>query len=331
MIEEGNARQIRTLSRREFVRTLSAATAGGGLLTATFAGCALTRTQRAEANEALVDTLGKVPKRKLSARMGHMEISRIVICQDNSPDLLEPALAAGMNFIHKAGYFRRRGGLPEALSKLPRDSFYCDTTVDNTSPGHDPSNEEEAYNQVVTELDRTGLRYFDIFRAHYGWRTLDSFNKGKNASFRAFERLKREGKVKHFGVSQHTKPEDYETYMTMLKAQIDSGLIDSMQVWCHFGSSPEDLAAFEMAHKAGIAITAMKTVARGGRRMSADNSKQEELKAPGMPGRACIRYVLSQPYVDCCVSSLHSYEQFEENVGAIAEKTAAADGFHLLA
>lgn len=318
----------RTLTRREFVRNLSAAAAGGGLLSTAFAGCMLSKSQRAEAHEAVVDALGKLPKRKLSKRLGGMEVSRIVWCQDNQRDLLAPCLQAGMNFVHKAGYYGRRG-LPDELKSLPRESFFCDTTVDNTSPGHDPTNYDEAYGQVNRELEATGLKYFDIFRAHYGWHTLASFNKGDNASYRAFKQLKKEGKVKYFAVSQHTKPEDYETYSTMIQEQIDSGLVDSMQVWLSYATDKDSLAVLKKAHDAGIAITAMKTVAHGGRPMSQDANKQAELKAPGMVGRSCVRYVLGLPYVDCCVSSLHSFEQMEENLGAVAAKTASADGFTL--
>jgi len=321
----------RPLSRREFLRKLTLATAGSGFLTSVFSGYLLTPSQRAEAGEALVDKLGKLPKRRLGKRMGNMMVTPILICQDNSPELLGPCLAAGMNFIHKAGYWSRRGGLPEELKKLPRESFFTDTTVDNTPDR--PDDEEGAYRQVVRELEMTGLKYFDIFRAHYGWHTLAEFNKGSNASYRAFKRLKKEGKVRFFGVSQHARPENYETYATMIQAQIDSGIIDSMQVWLHYGSDAESLAIFEKAHKAGIGITAMKTVAMGGGPMRRDSARQAELKASGQIGRACIRHVLTlkgsdgKPFVDCCVSSLRNFDMFQENVGAIASKVALADGF----
>lgn len=328
-----NARIVepRTLTRRDFVRTLSAAAGSGGLITAALAGCALTPSQKAEAAEAIVDKLGKLPKVKLSKRLGGMQVSRIVYCQDNAPDMLGPCLDAGMNFIHKASYW---GELPEELKKRPRESFYTDITVDNTSPGHNPDNYDEAYNQVVTQLDRTGLKYFDIFRAHYGWHTLDAFNKGANASYRAFQRLKREGKVRYFGVSQHAAPrENYETYATMIQAQIDSGLIDAMQVWFSYATTPDELAIFEKAHKAGIAITAMKTVQHGGGKMRADAAKQAELKAPGMVGRACLRYVLGlkgsdgKPICDFAVSSLRNYAMLEENLGSVAPRVALSDGW----
>ena len=323
----------RTVSRREFLRTLSVATAGSGLVTAALAGLALTPAQRAEANEALVDQLGKLPTIKLGPRLGNMEIGRMILCQDSAPDLIEPSLAAGMNFIHKAAYWPKNG-VPDAIRKLPRESYYTDVTVDNTLPGHNPDDEDDAYNQVAQQLDRTGLKYFDIFRAHRGWKSRKSFNNGDNASYRAFKRLKREGKVKYFGVSQHATAGEYEDYVTMIEAEIASGVVDSIQCWISYDSKPEILAAFEKAHKAGIAITAMKTIRYGGDKMKKDAAKQAEMKAAGLMGRSCLRYALSlkgsdgKPYVDCAVNNMQNLDQFEENLGSIATKAALRDGFH---
>ena len=336
---ETTMRNPRPLSRREFVRILSATAASGGMISAALSGYLLTPSQRAEAAEAILDKIGKLPKRRLGSRMGHMEVSRIVYCQDNNPEMIGPCLAAGMNFIHKASYWPNRDAVPAELKRLPRESYYTDITVDNTSPGHNPDNYDEAYNQVIEQLDRTGFKYFDIFRAHYGWHTLASFNKGKNASYEAFKRLKREGKVRYFGVSQHAGPrENYERYATMIQAQIESGVIDSMQLWISYTATPDELEAFEKAHKAGIGITAMKTIAQGYGKMRGDAERQAELKAAGMPGRACIRYVLlglkgsdGKPYVDCCVSNLRNFQQLEENLGAVADRAAALDGLEVTA
>lgn len=323
----------KALSRREFMRVLTvAASAGSGLVAAGLSGIALTGSQRAEANEAILEGLGKIPTVKLGPRLGNMEIGRIILCQDSAPELVEPSLAAGMNFIHKAAYWPK-GGVPDAVLKMARDSYYTDVTVDNTLPGHNPDDEEDAYHQVTEQLDRTGLKYFDIFRAHRGWKSRKSFNGGDNASYRAFKRLKREGKVKYFGVSQHATAGEYEDYVTMIEAEIASGVVDSIQCWISYDSKPEILAAFEKAHKAGIAITAMKTVLYGGPKMKKDAAKQAELKAPGLMGRACLRYALSlrgddgKPWVDCAVSSLHNVDHFEENIGSVSAKTALRDGF----
>jgi len=124
------------LSRRDFVRALSiAGAAGPGLVAAGLSGLALTPSQRAEAAEAMAEGLGKLPKVKFGTRMGNMMVAPLCISQDWSRELLAPAIEMGVNFIHKAGYWNN---VPDDIKKLPRESYYTDITVDNTSPGHDP-------------------------------------------------------------------------------------------------------------------------------------------------------------------------------------------------
>ncbi|HLK59329.1 MAG TPA: aldo/keto reductase, partial [Chthonomonadaceae bacterium] len=314
--------QEKPLSRRDFMRALTVASAAGpGLVATGLTGFFLTRNQRAEASEAIVGGLGKLPKVQLGTKMGKMMVTPICICQDWNRDLLGPALELGINFIHKAGYWNN---VPEEIKKLPRESYYTDITVDNTSPHHDPNNFDEAYNQVASSLEKNGLKYYDIFRAHYGWETLDSFNKGANASYRAFEKLKSEGKVKYFGVSQHP----YVKYPEIIQAQIDAGKIDSMQVWFSYGKPKEDQDIFAKASMAGVGMTAMKVYAHGNGKMRNDAAKMEELKADGMVGRALIRYVTTlkrsdgKPIFHTCVSALGNQQVFEENISGVSTKVA---------
>jgi diketogulonate reductase-like aldo/keto reductase len=326
------------LARRDFMRVLAiAAGAGPGLASAALTGFALTRNQRAEAAELIVGGLGKLPKVKLGARMGNMMISRICMCQDWNGELFAQAVEMGVNFIHKAGYWKT---VPEAIAKLPRESYYTDITVDNTP--HNPDDFDRAYNQVSSSLEANGLKYYDIFRAHFGWQGVDAFNKGDNASYRAFLKLKKEGKVKYFGVSQHpyTKPEgssrykeDIDHYGEMIQAEIDSGLIDAMQVWYSFGYPQQVQDVFAKASASGIGMTAMKVYAHGNGKMKADPARMAELKAPDQVGRALIRQVLTtnradgKPIFQTCVSNLQNQETFEQNMGGASPKVALQDGF----
>lgn len=319
----------RTLSRREFVRTLTAATAGTGILTAAFAGCALTPSQRAEATEAALDKIGKMPKVKLGNRMGNMQVSQVVMSSDWNRSLYGPALAAGVNFVHKAGYWNE---MPEEFKKVPRESYYTDITVDSTP--NNPDDEEGAYRQVVDSLKRNGLGYYDIYRCHYGWHSIKDM-KEKRGTHRAFDRLKKEGKVKYFGASQHGIPGDggYERYEEMIAAQIEEGLIASYQVFFSYGKPQSIHDIFEKARKAGIGMCAMKTFAHGSGKMRGDAAKMTELKSPDMVGRSCVRYALSakgsdgKPIFQCAVSAISNFDLFEENMGAAGTKIAAADGF----
>jgi predicted aldo/keto reductase-like oxidoreductase len=333
----------RPLGRRDFLRALTIATsAGPGVIAAGLGGFALTRGQRAEAAEAIVEGLGKLPKVRLGTRMGNMMVTRLCIASDWNGDLYGPAVDLGINFIHKAGYW---GNVPDEIKKLPRESYYTDITVDNT-PSR-PEDFDRAYNQVASSLEKNGLKYYDIFRAHFGWRGTEAFNKGDNASYKAFLKLKKEGKVKYFGVSQHPYaktvradgkvdyPERAEKYAEMIDAEIESGLIDSMQVWFAYGYPKEAEEAFAKASKAGIGMTAMKINAHGRDKIKANPARMAELKAEGMPGRAAIRHVMTvqrsdgKPIFQTCVSALGNQAVFEENIGGVSPKVAMRDSFEL--
>lgn len=316
-------RERRTLSRRDFLARLALASAGAGLFATAFRGFHLTPHQRAEAAEALADTLGRLPKRR-HGRTGMM-VTPIVISQDWASDLYGPGLDAGINYVHKAGYWK---SLPEEFKAIPRESYYTDITVDTTP--RNPDDEDRAYNQVIEALRRTGLRYFDIYRAHYGWHTVAEMRE-KTGTYRAFQRLKREGKVKYYGVSQHA----YCPYPEIIAAQIEDGLIDSIQLFYSFGAGKDVRDILDKAHKAGIGLMAMKVYATGADRMRKDTDRMAALKAPKQVGRAVYRHVLTEkasdgkPLIDAAVSAIQNFTQFEENLGAVTATTAARDGFHL--
>jgi predicted aldo/keto reductase-like oxidoreductase len=324
--EQSTSRELRTLSRREFVKRLSALTTMGGLFSSVFGGYMLTSSQQVEAAEAMLAQFGKLPKHQLGKKMGKMEVVPILICQDSNPQLLGPCLAAGMNFIHKAGYWN---SMPNELKKIPRESYFTDITVDSTP--NNPDNEEGAYQQVVQSLQKNGFQYYDIFRAHFGWKTVDAL-KNQRGTYRAFQRLKKEGKVRYFGVSQH----DWIPYPEIIEAIIEDGTVCSIQAFIHYGTPPDAWAIFEKAHKAGIGITAMKTVAYGGAPMRNNPAEQAKMKASGRIGCSCIREVLThkgsdgKPIVDVCVSSLQNFDMLQENLGAIAPKICKQDGFKLI-
>ncbi|HEY3283714.1 MAG TPA: aldo/keto reductase [Armatimonadota bacterium] len=326
-LEQRAAQAPQPLSRREFVRRLTAATLGGGFVAGALAGCTLTATQQSEAEEALAGKLGSMPKRRLGTRMGKMEITPLVISQDWSPDLYAAGLDLGINYIHKAGYWRE---LPPELKRRSRDSYYCDITVDSTP--RNPDDEDGAYNQVAESLSRNGLKYYDLFLAHFGWRSVESL-KTQRGTRRAFERLKREGKVKYYGVSQHP----WVPYPEILQAHIDMGEVDSIQLFLAYGTDADTLKAVERAHKAGIGIVAMKAFMMGRNKMREDSAMQARLKAPGKVGRSCLRYVLDlkgsdgKRIVDSCVTWLRNQDQLEDNLGAASTKPTLADGFALTA
>jgi aryl-alcohol dehydrogenase-like predicted oxidoreductase len=328
--------QEKPLSRRDFVRALSIASAAGpGLVAAALSGISLTSSQRAEAARAVVDGVGKLPKRKLGAHLGGMMVTPICMSQDWPRELFGPAVELGINFIHKAGYW---GNVPEEIRALPRESYYTDITVDTTSPHQNPDDFDRAYHQVKDSLDKNGLKYYDIYRAHYGWHTPDKVMAANNTSYKAFQKLKSEGLVKYFGVSQHpyTGTDDdasWDKYPIMIQALIDSGIITSIQCWYSYKYPEVTRAIYAAASKAGIGMTAMKVYAHGNGKMREDKDRMAALKADKV-GTALLRDVLTEkrpdgkPIFQTCVSNLRNLEVFEENVAGVSPKVALRDGFN---
>ncbi|HEY3414311.1 MAG TPA: aldo/keto reductase [Armatimonadota bacterium] len=317
-----NTEDLKTLNRRDFVRILTTATIGAGAFAAAFKGFALSPSQRAEAAETMADRIGKLPKRQFCGRMKDVKTAPIIICQDWRPELYAAGLAAGLNMVHKAGYWKT---MPPEFAKLPRESYYTDITVDSTP--RNPDDEEGAYRQVNESLKQNGLKYYDVFKAHFGWRSVQSM-KDQRGTYRAFQRLKKEGKVRYFGVSQH----DYLPYPEIISAQIDDGVIDTIQMFFTYGAPQATVDVLEKARKAGIGVVAMKVMG-GAVKMRADTAYQAQLKASGKVGRALYRHVLTlkgkdkKPIFAGCVTNVGNFDQFEENIGAGADKIARADGF----
>jgi diketogulonate reductase-like aldo/keto reductase len=331
--------QDKPLSRRDFVRAITIATAAGpGMVTAALSGISLTSSQRAEAARAVVDGLGKLPKVKLGAHLGGMMVTPICMSQDWNRELFAPALELGVNFVHKAQQWRSQEAIPQEIRNLPRESYYTDVTVENTSPGHDPDNYQEAYDKVKESLTRNGLKYYDIYRAHFGWHFPEQVMRDKNTSYKAFLKLKEEGLVRYFGVSQHpyvdmSNSEVIPQYPRMIQALIDSGIITSIQCWYSYKYPDAVRDIYAKASKAGIAMTAMKVYAHGNGQMRDDKARMAELKAGDRVGTALLRQVLTdkrpdgKPIFQTCVSNLRSLQVFEENVAGVSPKVAALDGF----
>lgn len=319
------------INRREFVQRLALATAGVGFFAAAFKGVRLTPDQQDELSEAFAQKMGAMKAAPFGTRMkdklGTVKVTPIVMAQDWPRELYGPAIAAGIRYVHKAGYWR---SLPDEFKKLKREEFFTDITVDTTP--NNPDDEEGAYRQVIESLDRTGLRYHDVFKAHFGWKTVDDLKKLRG-TYRAFLRLKKEGKVRFFGASQH----EYVPYPEIIAAEIADGTIDTLQVFFSYGYPKATIDIFDKAHQAGIGMMAMKVWNSGNGAMRNDPAMQAKMKAQGQIGKALYRYVTTlqgsdkKPIFDCCVSNIRNMAEFEENVGAALPKVAAADGFDYFA
>src|SRR4051794_40124519 len=147
---------------------------------------------------------GKLPKRRYG-RTG-LEIGWLVGASDWPKELIPRAVNAGVNYWHKAQKWTAET-LPPALKRLPREAYHLECVVDRVNGDHTRGHidEEQHYQFVKSRLKESGVGYYDVFKFHFGYHSVEEARTSPGM-VRAYERLKKEGLVKHLAISQHHYP-----------------------------------------------------------------------------------------------------------------------------
>ena len=235
----------------------------------------------------------------------NLMISEIVGARDWNRVLYQPALDMGVNYWHKAGYWR---SLPEEFAKIDRESYYTDNTVGTLDY-------DEAIQQTEERLKQSGMKYFDFFKIQSAYSSVEDF-KTKTGVLKAFDHLKKQGKVHYLACSQHSNVPEVSS------ALIESGLFDALQPAFSFGAGKDFLEMLKLAKKHDVGIICMKTM--GGLDAFKKNKELMSTFGPeGMPVRALLRWILSVPGVTACVMRPENFDEFNENMGAAMGKRIA--------
>lgn len=320
------------IGRRDFLRLSGAAAAAG------WAGGSPLRTaesSRGGAQDMIQEAaakVGKIPRRKFGP--AGREVSVLIGSGDMDAAPAAAAILCGVNYWHKSQQWARGGGAPEAVLKN-RDAHYCQVTVDRIGGNHETGLiDEEAHVAFVRDaVKRTGLGYFDDMQLHYGYHNKAEL-KGQRAFVRAFERLKKEGLVKHLCLSQHgyagnPRVPRGESAAEVLTAVIEDGLHDNAQFMFSYGDDPAMGAFLELARKTGFGTTAMKT-ARGIGRMRQDAAFMARLPGGTAPHHALVRWLTTATRLDNAVIRVKNLSELTETYSgagkALRESDAAAIG-----
>lgn len=309
----------RKIDRREFLRWGLT-----GLGAATLSGWA------EEVWGQIGGRVGKLPKRRYG-RTG-LDISVIVGAATWPEQLVPLALQAGVNYWHKAQQWRT---LPEALRRLPRESYYLECVVDRVGGTHETGRiDEESHYRFVKEcIQRSGVGYFDVFKFHFGYHSVQEA-KTELGMVRAFERLKKEGLVKHLAISQHSYthlPGGQPNY-EILEYLITKTPYEAAQFFYTYGDRKEVEEVIALAKKHNFGTIAMKTLGGVGR-ASRDPNFMAKVPPGTSPAAAVIRWVASNPNLTALVVELKNVQQLEEDLGALRTAFSPQDGemLHLLA
>jgi predicted aldo/keto reductase-like oxidoreductase len=305
------------LNRREFIR-LGAAGATGVAM----AGLVGLTAEAAPAAGATA----KLPRRRYG-RTG-LDLSVLVGATDWSADVIPMAVDLGVNYWHKGNRWTA-ATMPEAIKSQPREAYHLEVVVDRVGGDHAHGHidEEQHYQFVKQAVAKSGVGYYDVFKFHFGYHSIDEAKKEEGV-VRAFDRLKKEGLVKHLALSQH----HYNNIGGDMAYDIVAYLIEhspyeAAQFFYTYGDKKELEDVIALAKKSDFGVIAMKTMGGVGR--AATDPKFKALLAEpkyqgSTPATAMVKWLMSNKNLTAAVIATSNFDQLQENAAAARQSLASA-------
>ncbi|MEE4214230.1 MAG: 4Fe-4S dicluster domain-containing protein [Bacteroidales bacterium] len=299
-----------SIKRRRFLQLSSTALLAGA--TGKLMGKPAEMEQQSQVEDA-AQKVGELPRRKLG--YSQRDISLIIGSGDLEAFSTEAGILCGMNYWHKANNWMRTG-TPESILKN-REAHICQVTVDRVGGNHFEGHldEEEHYSYVKQAVKETGLGYFDDMQLHYGYHNVDEL-KNDRSFIRAFDRLKKEGLVKHLCLSQHSydgspRVQNGQSASEILTAVVEDGYYEHAQFMYSYGGDNEMDEFIEFARRRNFGTIAMKT-ARGIGRMKEDQLFMSTLPDGVSPHNALTRWLTTATKIDAAVIRVKNLGEFVE-------------------
>jgi len=301
------------LNRRDFIRV--GATGATGLA---LGGLGALKAVAADAGAPL-----KLPRRRYG-RTG-LQISALVGASDWSADVIPMGVDAGVNYWHKANKWTSET-MPDAIKSQPRESYYLEVVVDrvggDNKTGH--IDEEQHYQFVKNAVARSGAGYYDVFKFHFGFHSIEEA-KTNSGVVNAYNRLKKEGLVKHLAISQHHyKDINGDMAFDILAYLMDHSPFEAAQFFHTYGDQKEITDVITLAKEKDFGAIAMKTMGGVGR-AATDKKMQALLAEPkyagSSPATAMVKWLMANPSLTAAVINTKNFDQLQENVKAAQEST----------
>jgi len=257
--------------------------------------------------------LTKMPKlgfglMRLPESEGKIELDRVC-------EMVDAYMNAGMNYFDTAYVYH--GGnsektVKEAIVKrYPREDFYLATKLPAWCMKEE-SDRDRIFNE---QLERCGVDYFDFYLLH-------SVEDGGNGD--TYERLdcynwgiqkKKEGKIRHFGLSFHGSP-------AYLESIVDAHPeLEFVQIQLNYADWENPVVCsgklYEILHKRNIPMIIMEPI-KGGTLAKLRPELEEKFKEARPEASIAswaLRFVGSLPGVMTILSGMSTEDQMKDNVG----------------
>jgi len=182
---------------------------------------------------------------------GAIPIQRI--SYDESTAILRRAYEAGVNVFDTAnGYTTSEDRIGVALSDVRDKIILCTKSGAVYNDGW-RGTAEGLIKNLENSLVKMRTDYIDVFQFHCPW--FVPRPGGDDGLYDALEKAKREGKIRHIGITAHKKHLAVEA--------VESDLYDVLQYPFSYLSAPEELEIAEKCRKHNVGVLGMKALCGG--------------------------------------------------------------------
>jgi len=285
------------IKRRNFIKTFGSSLLGLGLFKDAKAK-SLGKMGPLQGQSSLPKVKKYNPLGKTGFKVSDVSCGAISLFE---PNVLRYAYECGVNYFDTAeSYLRMKGEsyVGQALKDV-RDKVIITTKhVYNFSQKIERSS---ILQRMEASLKRLQTDYVDIAMVH----SIEDISPLQNEEIQAaYSQLKKEGKIRFTGFSSHNPKLTLKQALESDFAQVVLFVYSHME-----GKEIEPL--IKQARQKGIGTVAMKIFA-GGMQGNLKSLVNQNVSYP----QASIRWVLSNPDIDCCIPTLSSYSHVEEYVTA---------------
>lgn len=218
------------------------------------------------------------------------------------------ALRFGVNYFDAADCYG--GGTCEAAvgSFHTRAKNRKDIWITSKSDEHDPAGFERTVDHSLKELKTD---YIDLYYLH----ALTEPDYVNDELRKVVEKLKKQGKILHFGFSCHDG-----NVAELLQLAAKTPWVESVMFRFDFGRYGDEALnqAIDAAHGAGVGLIAMKT-----QKSAVSNSRVDAFRKTGKWNKyqAALKAVWADERITAAVSHMSNMEILRENIAAALDKT----------
>jgi diketogulonate reductase-like aldo/keto reductase len=230
-----------------------------------------------------------------------------LVPDDQTKAAVSAALDVGYRHIDTAKIYGNEGAVGEAISQsgIARDELFVTTKCWNSDQGYD-----SALKAFDTSLDLLGLDYLDLYLIHWPRPARDRYVE----TWRAFEKLHAEGRVRSIGVSNF-QPAHLQRLLD------ETEVVPAVnQVELHPWLQQREVRAFDAEH--GIVTEAWSPISRG-EKLGDPTIKEIAEKHSVTPAQAILRWHLDLGNV--IIPKSVRTERMAENVDLFSIRLDADD------